>query len=75
MIGEGGALSPEKVSNRIVDFTKAISGGDKEKHETLKAAIKEGFEQVEKALGQELPEISSKTYDLVMQKLDEWVNK
>lgn len=75
MIGEGGYLSPEKVSDRIVDFAKAISGGDKEKLDVLTSAIKEGFKQAEKALGQELPEISQKTYDLVMQKLDEWVNE
>lgn len=75
MIGEGGYLSPEKVSDRIVGFAKAISGGDKEKLEVLTSAIKEGFKQAEKALGQELPEISQKTYDLVIQKLDEWVNE
>ncbi|QUH25925.1 hypothetical protein [Serpentinicella alkaliphila] len=39
MISDGGPLSPEAVSDRIVEFAKAISGGDKEKYETLKDAI------------------------------------
>lgn len=37
MIGEGGPLSPEVVSDRIVEFAKAISGEDKEKIDMLRA--------------------------------------
>ncbi|MEW9124226.1 MAG: hypothetical protein AB2421_16055 [Thermotaleaceae bacterium] len=73
MIGEGGPLSPEVVSDRIVEFAKAISGGDKAKYETLKVAIDKGFKEVEKILGGKLPEISQKTYDMVMEKLNRWV--
>ncbi|OMF36929.1 hypothetical protein BK133_08430 [Paenibacillus sp. FSL H8-0548] len=69
--GEG-ELSPEKVSDRIVDFAKAVSGGDASKFEVLKSAIEEGFKQAASALGGELPDISKKTYDLVMQKLNQW---
>jgi len=72
LIGEGGDLSPEKVSDRIVEFAKAISGGDKGKFEILKSAIEEGFKQAAEVLGGELPEISQKTYDLVMEKLNYW---
>ena len=72
MIEEGGPLSPENVSNRILDFAKSISGGDKSKFELIKGAIKEGFEQAKKALGGELPEISQKTYDLIQKKLEDW---
>jgi len=72
LIGEGGDLSPEKVSERIVEFAKAISGGDKWKFEILKSAIEEGFKQAAEVLGGELPEISKKTYDLVMEKLNYW---
>lgn len=75
LIGEGGELSPEKVSDRIVDFAKAISGGDRGKFEILKSAIEEGFKQAAEALGGELPEISQKTYDLVMEKLNQWVEE
>lgn len=75
LIGEGGELSPEKVSDRIVEFAKAISGGDKEKIELLRGAIEKGFEEAARILGGELPEISQKTYDLVMEKLDKWMEE
>ncbi|AXH99772.1 hypothetical protein DV702_08525 [Sporosarcina sp. PTS2304] len=71
-IGEGGESSPENVSDRIVDFAKAISGGDKSKFELLKGAIEDGFAAAKNALGGTLPEISQKTFDLVMEKLNQW---
>lgn len=71
MIAEDGPLGAEAVSQRIVDFAIAISGGDKSKLDSLKAAIDEGFKQAEKILGG-LPEISRQTYDLIMEKLDNW---
>jgi hypothetical protein len=37
----------------------------------LKRAITEGFNQVKDMLGG-LPEVSGRTYDLVMEKLDAW---
>lgn len=74
-IGEGGPLSPESVSDRIVAFAKAISGGDKSKLDTLRGAIEKGFEEATQFLGGQLPEISKKTYNLIMEKLDGWVNE
>lgn len=75
MIEDDGPLSPEKVSSRIVDFAKSISGGDKSKYNLLKNAIEEGFKQAKKEYGDELPEISQKTYDLITEKLDKWYNE
>ncbi len=75
MIAEGGPLSPEKLSDRLVEFAKAISGGDKDKIELLRNAIKEGFSAVEKIFGGELPEISKRTFELVMEKLDKWAEE
>ncbi|MCH4888685.1 hypothetical protein EZV73_13915 [Acidaminobacter sp. JC074] len=72
MIDEGGPLSPEAVSDRIVDFAKAISNGDKSKLELLREAIDEGFEQAKNFMGGELPEITDKTYELIQEKLDAW---
>ena len=72
MIGEGGELSPENVSDNIVAFAKALSGEDKSKLSLLRNAIEDGFAEAKKAWGGELPEISKKTYDLVMEKLDAW---
>ena len=72
MIEDGGPLSPEAVSNRIVDFAKSISGGDKSKLALLRDAIEEGFEQAKEFMGGELPEISDTTYELIQEKLDAW---
>lgn len=71
-IDEGGNQSAENVSDRIVDFANAISGGDTSKFELLKGAIEEGFNAAKQALGGTLPEVSQKTYDLVMEKLNNW---
>ena len=74
MIGENGPYGVEAMSDTIVDFAIAISGGDKSKFDTLKAAIDKGFNEAGKALGG-LPEISMKTYDRIMEKLDIWKNE
>lgn len=74
MIGENGPYGIEAMSDTIVDFAIAISGGDKSKLDILTAAIDKGFNQAAKALGG-LPEISMKTYDRIMEKLDVWKNK
>jgi len=74
LISEGGKFSPEAVSDRIVNFAKAISGGDIDKYELLKEAIEKGFNEAKELLGGSLPDISNKTYDLVMEKLDNWAN-
>ena len=74
MIDPGGPFSAEAVSDRLVDFAKAISGGDVEKLDKLRGAIEEGFKQAEAILG-ELPEISKETYKLTMEKLDQWAKE
>ncbi len=75
MIDEGGEYSAEIVSDRIVDFAKAISGGDLSKLDILKSAIEKGFEAAEKEFGGELPDISEETYDLTMAKLNQWASE
>lgn len=74
-IEDGGEYSVDAVASRIIDFAKAISGGDKAQIEKLKGAIEEGFAQAKEAFGGELPEISQKTYDEVMKRMDEWGNE
>ena len=74
-IEEGEEYSVDAVATRIVDFAKAISGGDKAQIGKLKAAIEDGFKQAKEALGGDLPEISQKTYDEVMKRMDEWANE
>lgn len=71
-ISEDGYWGVKKTSERIVGFAKALSGGDKSKIESLKNAFLEGFKEAEKAFGGELPEISQKTYDSVLEAFDQW---
>jgi len=73
LIGPDGPLGAEAVSQRLVDFAIAISGGDKSKASTLRSSIEQGFKEAEKILGK-LPDISKETYKLTMEKFDKWVN-
>lgn len=75
LVAEGGEFSAENVSDRIVEFAKNISGGDKSKLAMLKGAITRGFEAAASALGGQLPEVSLRTYELVMEKLAAWENE
>lgn len=65
----------EAVSDRLVDFAIRVSGGDTSKLELLKEAIHKGFEAAREQLGGELPEISQRTYEATMRKMDEWASQ
>ena len=69
-IAEDGYWGVEQTSDRIIDFAKALTGGDPSKIEDMREAFKKGYEQAEKTWGGELPEISKRTYDAVMEKFD-----
>ena len=71
-IGEGGAFSVEAVATRLLDFAVAISGGDPSRIATLQRAVERGFEAAERQWGGELPEISQRTRDAVMEGFDQW---
>lgn len=69
-IAEDGYWGVNQTSDRIIDFAKALTGGDPSKIEKMREAFKKGYEQAEKTWGGKLPEISQKTYDAVMEKFD-----
>jgi hypothetical protein len=71
-ISDDGDYGIEAVSDRIVQFAIAVSGDDKTRFEELKAAIDEGFAAARELLGGALPEISQKTYEATMKKLEQW---
>lgn len=71
-IADDGYWGVEQTSDRIVDFAKALSGGDSAKADKMIAAFKKGFEQATKSWGKSLPDISQRTYDAVMKKFDAW---
>ena len=70
-IAEDGYWGVNQTSDRIIQFATALTGGDPDKIEEMRAAFKKGYEQAEETWGGELPEISQKTYDAVMEKFDE----
>ena len=74
-ISENGYWGVEQTSDRILDFAKALSGGDVSKADELLEAFKKGYEQATGAWGKELPEISKKTYEAVEEKFAAWKNE
>ena len=71
-IGEGGPFSVEAVATRLLDFAVAISGGDPSRIDVLRRAVERGFEAAERQWGGELPEISQRTREAVMNGFDQW---
>lgn len=74
-ISEDGEFGVKAVSDRLFEFAKSISGGDKSKLSELVSAIDEGFAAAKKALGGELPDICQQTYDETMRKLNDWADE
>lgn len=74
-IGEDGYWGVEKTSDRILEFAKALSGGDPEVMEKMRTAFDKGFKQAVGAWGKELPSISNNTYDAVMSKFDKFAEE
>lgn len=73
-IAEDGYWGVEQTSDRILDFAKALSGNDPEKADLLLDAFKKGFDEATKTWGDELPDISKRTYDAVVDKFENWKN-
>ena len=59
-------------SERMVNFGKALVGGNPEKIGLLKDAFIKGFEAATKSWGGALPDITKDTYDAVMDLFDKW---
>ncbi len=71
-IADDGYWGVNQTSDRIVEFAKALVGDDPEKAEQMRAAFEKGFKAATKSWGKELPSISQRTYDAVMDKFDDW---
>lgn len=74
-ISEDGYWGVTQTSDRIVSFATALAGNDPDALEEMKDAFIKGYKQAEKQWGGELPEISKKTYDAVIEKFDKLMNK
>ena len=64
-IADDGYWGVEQTSDRI---------GDPAKADTMLEAFKKGFKAATKSWGKELPDISQRTYDAVLKKMDAWKN-
>ena len=73
-IAEDGYWGVAQTSDRILDFAKALSGNDPEKADELLEAFKKGFKQATGAWGKDLPDISKRTYDAVVEKFNHGKN-
>ncbi|MCR4706043.1 MAG: hypothetical protein K5641_08265 [Lachnospiraceae bacterium] len=71
-IADDGYWGVEQTSERILEFAKGLSGGDPAKAEEMLDAFKEGYKQATKSWGKDLPDISSRTYDAVIEKFNKW---
>lgn len=74
-VAEDGYWGVEQTAGRIVDFAKALTGGDPSKVEEMRKAIEKGFGSAKDTWGDELPEISQNTYNRVNELLDEWATE
>ncbi|GMA98800.1 hypothetical protein [Pelosinus sp. IPA-1] len=74
-IAEDGYWGVKQTSARVIEFAKALSGGDPSKFALLKNSIEEGYKAAEKAWGGELPEISKQTLEATLKGLDDWAKE
>ncbi len=70
-IAEDGYWGVKQTSDRIIDFANALTGGDPDKIEDMRAAFEKGFKKAANTWGGDLPDISQRTYDAVMEKFDQ----
>lgn len=70
-IAEDGYWGVSQTSQRILDFAKALTGGDPSQIEKMRSAFEKGFKMAEKKWGGSLPDISQKTYDAVQKGFDD----
>jgi hypothetical protein len=67
--------SAENTSDRFIEFAKALSGNDSSKVDLFKNAFIKGYEAAEELFGRTLPDVCSDTYDLTLEKFDQWQNE
>jgi len=70
LVSEDGFFGIDQTSNRIADFVINGAAGDEEKLRSGRAGIIQGMEDAEAMWGSELPDISQKTMDAALEKID-----
>lgn len=69
-ISEDGYWGVKQTSERILSFATALTGGDPDKIEEMRAAFEKGYKQAEKTWGGSLPSICQETYNAVFAGFD-----
>lgn len=75
LVANDGYWGVEQTSDRIFQLASSLAEGDTALFDKIKEGILKGLEQAKQDFGGELPEISQKTIDAVMKKLDEWAKQ
>jgi len=71
-VAQDGYWGVDKTSDRMVSFAQALTGGDISKADAMIEAVKTGYKEATKAWGGTLPDISQKTLDATISKLEAW---
>ena len=71
-ISPEGDWGVDAVSDRILEFAQALTGGNPAMAELMRNAFEEGFAAAERAWGGELPEISQQTRERVLEGFRAW---
>ena len=71
-IAEDGYWGVKQTSERMVNFGKALVGGDPARAGEMRDAFIKGYEAAAKVWGGALPDIAKETYDASMKLFDEW---
>lgn len=71
-IAEDGYWGVTQTSDRLVSFAKALAGNDTEYADQLIDAIKKGFDEATSEWGDELPDISKRTLEATIEKMEAW---
>lgn len=69
-IADDGYFGVEQTSERILNFARAFAGDDPARQEIMRDAFLAGFAAAERAWGDDLPDISQRTFDAVMAGFD-----
>ncbi len=72
LVTDEGYFGVEQTSERIFKLATAIAGDDPTRVDAIREGVEKGFQEALDAFNGWLPDISYKTYDAVMAKLDNW---
>jgi tryptophan 2,3-dioxygenase len=71
-VSEDGYWGVKQTSERMLDFAKALTGGDPSKIDEMEKAFEKGYKEATKAWGDELPDLSKQTFDAVKKGFQAW---